>query len=36
MKVAEIARLMDRNENAVSQLLHRAVIALRGALSAIA
>ncbi len=36
MKVAEIARLMDRNENAVSQLLHRAVVALRGALSAIA
>lgn len=36
LKVADIARLMDRNENAVSQLLHRAVIALRGALSAIA
>lgn len=35
MKVAEIARLMDRNENAVSQLLHRAVIALRGALGAL-
>lgn len=36
MKLSDIARLMDRNENAVSQLLHRAVIALRGALSAIA
>jgi len=33
LRVAEIAGLMNRNENAVSQLLHRAVTALRGALT---
>lgn len=33
MKVADIARLMNRSEGAVSQLLHRAVTALRDVLT---
>jgi RNA polymerase sigma-70 factor (ECF subfamily) len=33
LKVTEIARLMDRSEGAVSQLLHRAVTALRTVLT---
>lgn len=33
MKLTEIARHMGRTEGAVSQLLHRAVVALRGALA---
>ena len=32
LKVSEMAALMNRNENAVSQLIHRAVTALRGVL----
>ena len=32
LKVSEIAAHLNRNENAVSQLLHRAVAALRGVL----
>jgi RNA polymerase sigma-70 factor (ECF subfamily) len=33
LKVSEIAAQMNRSENAVSQLLHRAVTALRGVLT---
>lgn len=33
LKLSEIARLMNRSEGAVSQLLHRAVTALRGVLT---
>ena len=33
LKLSDIARAMGRSEGAVSQLLHRAVVALRGALA---